>query len=802
MLRNYFKVALRSLLKHKGYSLINIIGLSLGLMAGTLILMYVADELSFDEFHVQKDRLYRVNTSFSANGQGDGGIETNGWPVGKILEKEFPEVESVLYTRSAGYLLVSHEGKLIRQKNHYATPEFFKMFSFPLIKGNPVTALDEPYSVVISEDMEKKYFPDGDALNKTLVFLDTLNFKVTGVMKNIPTNSHIQAEIITSFATYERLESFSYSDGWGQINMRNYVLLKEGVNVQAFADKAKNIYMERVGDMMKQWGVQAYLSFEPFSKIYLHTKSGNGMGPTGSIDRIYLLSAIAFFVILLACINFINLTTARSVHRAKEVGLRKVVGSSRGSLIIQYLSESASITSIGLLVALAVLGIMLPAFNELLEKNYTIAWLLQPHMVIGIMILFIMITILSGYYPAWILSAMKPSEVLKGKMQTSTSGMRLRRGLVIFQFVISTGLVTGTIIVLQQLDYMQQQNLGFQKDQILTLSMSRVTSTNPNAFETFKEELKTLAGIQDISFANAVPGSPGWRGQVAYPEGGAGEQSVSVEYVAVDDRYIDVLGLELIAGRKFDPDRSAELKEGLILNEAAVKTFGWSSPEEAIGKRIASPSGTPAGIVIGVVKDYHQEGLQQKIGPITMDYAPEYAYLYAIQYKAADTQQLIGQISEIWKRHFPSFDLNYSFLDESFERQYQSEKKVAKVFALFATITIIIASIGLLGLVSFMITVRTKEIGVRKLLGASVWSIIQLVNKEFMILVVISVFVSAPAIWYYGQQWLQKFAYRMEINPMIFLITLSIALLLTLAMVSIQSIRAALSNPVDSLRNE
>lgn len=803
MLKNYFKVAIRSLLKYKGYSIINILGLTLGMIAGTLILLYVTDELSFDQFHEKKNRLYRVNTIFNSKDEQGSGNDSNGWPIGKILEKEYPEVEAVLYTRNASFLMINHEGKRFRQKNHFASPEFFHLFTFPMIKGNPSTALQEPNTVVISESMEKKFFGQEDGLNKTLIFADTLNLQVTGVMKDIPSNSHIQADMLLSFATFEQLDrNFSYTEGWGNINVRNYLLLKEGANFDAFAEKSKNIYQERVGEMLKQWGVEAYLSYEPVPQIYLHSKIGNGMGPIGSIDRVYLLSAIAFFVIVLACINFINLTTARSVYRAKEVGLRKVVGSSRCSLVWQYLSESAVITAIALIISVALIGIVLPFFNQLLEKNYSLALLIQPQLLLGVLFLFVLITLLSGYYPAWVLSALKPAEVLKGKIQTSTRGTQLRRGLVVFQFIISTGLVTGTIIVLQQLNYMQNQQLGFNQDQILTLNMARVNSTNENAFETFKTELQKISGVEDVSFANALPGTPGWQGQVAYREGKAGEESVSVEYVAIDERYLNVLGLNLIAGRNFDLNRAAELKAGLILNETAVNVFGWSSPEEAIGKKIESPSGTPAGEVIGVVKNYHQEGLQQKIGPITMAYAPEYSYLYAVRFQAANTQHLLEQINKIWSQQFPTYDFNYFFLNESFARQYQAEQKVARVFGLFAAITIVIASIGLLGLVSFMITVRTKEIGVRKLLGASIWSIIRLVNTELVVLVILAVFISAPLIWYYGEQWLQQFAYRMEMSPVVFIITLSMALLLTLIMVSVQSLKAAWANPVDSLRSE
>ncbi len=803
MLSNYFKIAFRNLVKHKAYASINLVGLSLGLMAGIFIMLFVLDELSYDKFHTKGDRIYRVNTTFYDPGATEGSAnETNGWPVGKILEKEFPEVEAVLYTRSASYLTINYNDKRIRQSLHYATPAFFQLFSFPLIAGNSNTALEDPYNVVISKAMQEKYFPDGQALNKTLVMADTLQFVVTGVMENIPGNSHIQADMLISFATYQKLESFSFDEGWGNINMRNYVLLKEGVDEQAFFEKAKNIYMDRVGDMMKSWGTTAYVEFEPMHDIYLRSEAGNGMGTLGSIKRVYMLIGIAAFVMLLACINFVNLATARSVYRAKEVGLRKVVGSTRGGLIVQFLSESFVLTTLALFIALSLLGVFMPLFNSLLAKSYTLSSLLNSNIVLGVVLLVFLITVLAGYYPAIIMSAMRPATILKGKLQNNKQGVQLRRSLVVFQFVISVALLTGTFVVVKQLNFMQEQSLGFSKDQVLVINSARVNASEPNAFEALKTELEKLAFVSAVSYTNALPGTPGWVGQIAYPEGKDGDETVSVEYMAIDEKYISALGLDLIAGRNFDKSRTQELASGLILNETAVKQFGWDTPEQAIGKKITSPSGTPEGEVIGVVKDYHQSGLQRKVRPVTMDYAPEYSYLFAVRYQTKETQQVIEATANLWKTKFDGYDFNYFFLDESFEKQYQAEQRLAKVLTLFSTITLIIATIGLLGLVSFMVVTRTKEIGIRKVLGANVFSITNMLSKEFLILVLLANVLAAPIVWYVAQEWLQGFAYRMELNPLIFIYTSAVALLLTLVIVSTQTMRAAIANPVNSLRQE
>jgi putative ABC transport system permease protein len=804
MLLNYFKIAFRSLVKFKGYTAINLFGLALGLSAGVLIMLYVLDELSFDKFHAKLDRIYRVETQFiTGDTKGNGSMETNGWAVGTTLKKDFPEVEAVLYSRSANSLLLNYEGKRIRERVHYVTPEFFQMFSFPLVEGNANKVLDDPYSIVITETMAKKYFNGQAALNKTMVFADTLQFVVTGVMKDLPSNSHIQVDMLMSFSTFTSLNpGFDFNGGWGNINMRNYVLLKENVDVEKFKSKAANIYRERAGAMLKDWGVDANVVFMPLSKLYLYSTSGNGLGSLGSISRLYLMSGIALFVILLACINFVNLTTARSVYRAKEVGLRKVVGSTRQGLVRQFLSESLVLTMTALVIGVALAGLLLPVFNQLLAKSYTISALFSPSVLSGVAILLSAVTLLSGYYPAMVLSGMRPAEVLKGKLQSNARGVQLRRALVVFQFVISVSLVLGTLIVINQLNYMQKQELGFAKDEIFVINSARVSSSNPNAFETFKNELKSLSLVDEVTYANSLPGNPGWIGQVAYPEGKSGDDAISVEYMAVDEHYLKTMGLQLIAGSDFSKDRQAQLNDGLILNETAVSMFGWSSPEEAIGKKITSPSSYPAGEVIGVVKDYHQFGLQQKIGPMAMDFNPARADKFAIRYKAANTQDLIAAVNSLWQKSFPGYDFNYFFLDQDFERQYQSEQRLVTVFGLFSIVTIVIAVIGLLGLISFMVAARTKEIGVRKVLGADVLSITTMLSKEFLLLVIISNVVAFPLAWYVASEWLTSFANHAPLNPMLFLITMGIALAITLITISFQTVKAALTDPVKSLRYE
>ncbi|MFO0505460.1 MAG: ABC transporter permease, partial [Chryseotalea sp.] len=541
---------------------------------------------------------------------------------------------------------------------------------------------------------------------------------------------------------------------------------------------------------------------EPLPDVYLKSEAGNALGPIGSIDRIYLLAGIAIFVLILGCINFINLATARSVYRAKEVGLRKVVGSSRSGLLVQFICEAFVIAALAALLAVVLLGLLLPFLNILLNKSYAIQELVQPTLLIYGFTLILAVSVLAGFYPAVVISGMQPAHVLKGKMQTSAKGTKLRQSLVVFQFIIASVLVTGTFIVLDQLRFMQNQNLGFDKERIVVVNAAQVSDASVQSFITFKEEAKKLSFVKEVSLTNAVPAMPGWVGQIAYPEGKAGEQSTSVEYISADEDYINTLALQVIAGETFDVSKPFQLEHGLIINEKAVKEFGWKNAQDAIGKKIDSPSGMPRGEVIGVVKDYHQEGLQNTIRAITIDYQPDYSFLFALKINTPENVNVLAALTQLWNKHFEGNEMSYFFLDERFANQYEQEQRLASILSVFSVITLVIAGIGLLGLVSFLVVARTKEIGIRKVLGAEAGSLVYLLNKEFIVLVLLANALSIPLVWWAAEEWLHSFAYRMQISPMVFAITIVVALVSTLLLVSFQTIRAAFANPVDSLRSE
>jgi len=608
--------------------------------------------------------------------------------------------------------------------------------------------------------------------------------------------------MLASFATYEKLSGwFSYSEGWGNFNVRNYMLLKEGFNIKDIKEKASGIYMDNVGDWLKEMGMEFYVNFIPLNEVYLKSDMPNGFGPKSSIEQVYLVSAIAIFVILLACINFVNLTTARSVYRAKEVGIRKIVGSTRSALFWQFMSEAFILTLIAFSSVAILVDFTLPFFNKLMGKTYELQSLFNSNVLLGLFILIVIVSILAGFYPAMVLSGYKPAEVLKGRMQSSAKGVRLRRWLVVFQFSISGGLVLATLVVLNQLDYMRNQDLGFDKEQILVMDATRVPGSASH--DAFKNSLKSLSGVENVSFTNALPGRPGWQGQWAYPETIEEENQIDTEYMAIDENYISTLGLELIAGTNFDLNNKTELEDGLIINETTVREMGWQTPENAIGKKIVSPSQRPAGIVIGVVKDYHGLGLQNHIWAKVMDYSSQdYGRYYAVRFSTGQTSNLISNAKYLWGENLGDYQFEYFFLDQDFNRQYQSEERLMQVFIIFALLTIVIAGVGLLGLISFIVLSRIKEIGIRRVLGANASSIARLLSKEFVMLVIIANLITFPMVWYFGNKWLNDFAYHLDINPVIFLITLFITLFMAIATVIVQTIKAGRMNPVDVLKAE
>lgn len=804
MLTNYLKIAWRVLNRHRNYSLINIVGLALGLGAGAFALLYGIEENSYDTFHAKGDRIYRVLTSIRANDTPEAPFgNTNGWPVGYTLADQFPEVEEVVYLRSNEGLSFNYKAAYVDEQVRVAGPTFFRVFDFPLIAGDPTTALSKPYSIVLTERMAEKYFPGEEALGKILTANDTVQLLVTGIAKNPPRTSHIQFDMLVSLSTWEaRSGAKIQSEGWFNINMVNYIVLKEDVDVAAFKQKAANLYMEHAGDVFKQFGYSATVDFEPLSKIYLHSTVYNSLGPKGKFQHVLILSGIAVLIIVLASINFINLTTARSIDRAREVGLRKVSGSDRSRLIVQFLSESLVTTGVSLVLAFVLLGLALPKLNLYTNKNFMISDWMDIRVIFATLALWIVVGLCAGFYPAMILSRFAPLQVLRGSFKTSQRGLALRRTLVVAQFFISVILIASVIIIQRQVNFMREQTLGFSKDQVLVVRVGKVAyGSGPEKYPVFKNAMQQNTSVVDVSAANAIPGSNGWRGQVAYPEGKSPEESVDTEYLAVDYNYASLLDLKLVAGRYFR-NEEADRSDGLLINEETARLMGWGTAENAVGKRILSPSGSPAGLVIGVFKDYHQHGLQEKIQPVVMDLEENHLLYYLVKFQPGATQLIIEQTEATWNNLFPGHEFRYTFLDDAFAMQYESEETLNRMFQGFATIAVIIAAIGLFGLSAFMVVHRTKEIGVRKILGAHDFTILTLLSRDFVLWVIVGNVLAWPVLIWVGQEWLQRFAYRTSLSADIILITFLISLVITLLAISYQAIQALRMNPTESLRSE
>jgi len=807
LLPNFLKITVRNFRKNKGYSFINIAGLGIGLACCILIFTYVLDELSYDRFHKNADRIYRVTTEINPP-QSDQiqKLSTVGWPVGRALENNYPGVEKAAYIRSYPEYSIKHEGQYFFENMIYADQAFLELFSFPLLKGNPDNALSAPYSIILTEDLKQKYFGDQPALGKELILRDSLAFTITGIVENVPKNSHIQFDMLVSFATLEAQNpQISGNSGWMNLNMNNYILLNEEADTNTLKESVSGLYSQEIGEQLDQMGYKANLQLEPLTDIYLNSDYGNRLGPISNINYVYLLSAIGLFILGIACINFMNLATARSTERAREVGIRKVVGSNKKTLITQFMTESVITSFLSLFVAFGLIVWFLPEFNLLTGKQFVSAEFFTPSMILYYLIFVFSTGILAGLYPAFVLSGYSPLQVLGSYNVSARGGTAFRKGLVVFQFAISCILILCTLVVLRQLNFMQSQNLGFNSEQVVVMDTRQTSGeTISGRFETIKQELRGNPAVESVSAAHATPGRSGWEGQIAYPEGGTQEESLNTEYLPVDYDYVPTLGLKILAGRNFSRSFQTDAEDALVINKAAVEAFGWETPENAIGKRIESPSGFPAGEVIGVVENYHHHGLQQNIDPIVMDINPGAYRFFAVRLQPGTTAGVINHMEEIWGEFFQGYTFDYFFLDQDFARQYRDEQRLGKIFGVFTALAIFIACLGLFGLATFSARKRAKEIGIRKVMGASASSVVMLLAKDFLLLVGIALLIAGPVSYYTMQQWLQSFANRIEPGAGIFAITAVIALGVAILSVSWQSMRAANQNqnPVNSIRSE
>ena len=793
MIKNYLRVAFRNLWRHKGFSLLNIIGLSVGMTAFFLIFLYVSFEGSYDSFHTKADRIYRIVSDVQTP-TGIQHFSSPPMPATLGMRKQFPEIESVTRLTLGDNWMVIRDKEVFETDNvSIADTSFFHIFDFPLIKGDPKTALAARQSVVLSESNARKFFGNADPMGKVLIMTrDKFPCTVTGVMKDMPENSQFKAEMIISTATFERADS-SFNDQWDNYGWSAYVLLKPGATPAGLQNKFP-AYLDRFGgEAMRKSRMIPTLLLEPLREVYLYSTRDDARN--GHIGNVYIFSIIGAFIVLIAGINFVNLTTARSVERAKEVGIRKVVGAGKWMLAGQFIGESIIICLIAYVLAVGLSSLMLPPFNQLAGKVVSTGIFDHPRYLAVLLAIAVLIGFFAGLYPALVLSSFRPVAVLKGRFSTGTRGIVLRKGLVIVQFTIAIGLMIATLVVYFQLNYMQNQDLGFSKEQKLIMD-----TRNDSAKMAFKQALSSIPGVLANTLAGNVPGL------FAYPndavlENGHGEmQTTSNIAYLVDYDYISQMGMKIMAGRDFSREFGMDTSQAMIINETAVRQLGYSSPDKAIGKRFSQFGGN--GTIIGVVKDFHLRSLQDPIRACTMRVAPNNCDLICATIDSRRAPETLRAVEAKWKTMVTDRPFSYFFLDEFFNRQYKSEEHFGRLFLNFAVLAIFISCLGLMGLAAYSTIQRTKEIGVRKVVGASVGNIVYLLSRDFLVLVGWAFVVAAPTTWMFIRGWLNGFAYRITTYWWIFVLAGITALIIALAAVSYQAIRAALVNPVNSLRSE
>lgn len=801
MFKNYLKITIRNLIRNKMYSFLNIAGLAIGIACCILILLYVQDELSFDRFHEKADRIYRINTHFEIP-ERKMHFATTAHIQGPMLKEEFPEVENyVTFNQYGSRKIIRYKDTTFyEEKFLYASHSLFDVFSFKLIKGSPEDALVKPNSVIITEEMAEKYFGSEDPIGKSLrVNVDSL-FAVTGVLENIPRTSHFRPDFIASFITLKLEPSGNIAaDMVNNIDYFTFLLLREGADYKEFEQKLVPYIDKHLSGLLKILSGKSWLEVQPLTEIYLHSEVDAEMERTSDLSYVYLFSGIGIFIILLACLNFMNLSTARSANRAKEVGLRKVVGAQRGQLIKQFLGESMILTGIALVLAILLVTLTMPLFRNISAKDLTMDYLTNPVLLAGFFVLFLVVGLIGGSYPAFYLSAFRPVEVLQGKLRKSAKKSILRIVLVSFQFTVSIVLIIGTLIVQKQLNYVRSSNLGYDKDHVIAVRMRNAETRKK--YEAIKNELMRHPDIVNVSASSNLP--LGQTGYSAHHVAGKPADEVTMFFVqAMDQEFIDTYKMKIVQGRNFSKEYPTDPEEAVIINEAALRKLGWhDDPLDKEIERFMSITERRGYQVIGVVQDYHFQSLHEEIQPLIIYNTPPFSRL-SVRIRPENVQETIGFLESKWTEFDSQYPFEYVFVDEEYDALYRAEERMGKLFGYFTALAILIGCLGLFGLASFTAEQRTKEIGIRKALGASVSGLILLMVREFTKWVLLAVVIAWPVGYIVMRSWLQNFYYRTGMGLSLFLLAALLALVISVLTVGYQAVKAALANPIESLRYE
>ena len=804
MLLSYLKIAFRAIARQKGYAAINIIGLALGISVCVLITLYVIDELNYDRSYPNADRIYRIDGDVKFQGQSFQ-MAVSPPPMVPTLKAEFPEIEDATRFRNTGVWNFTVGDKTFREERvAYSDPSFFNIFSVQITLGNGVQALTQPLSMVISEEVAQKYFGSENPIGKRLKGDDNKIYTVGAVMKGFPRNSHIHFRVLISMESYPN----SKSNEWAGNNYNSYILLKNGVKPESVNDKFPGIVRKYVAPVLesalhisydKLLRDGNYLKFSLFPLTDIHLYSGNKLAeisPNGSVQYVLIFTAVAAFVLLIACVNFMNLSTARAANRAKEVGIRKTLGGQRRQLIIQFLAESSMMVFTALVLALCIIEVVLPLFNNLSGKELSRSALLEPQFLGSTSVLFLVVSLLAGAYPALVLSGFQPVKVLKGDKSGASKNTTLRSTLVVVQFTASVALVIGTLVIFSQLQFIQQKSLGYNREQILLVDDP--SSLSDGSALRFKQEVARISGVNSVTVSDYLPTGGSRNNSILLA--GNDQVSSSVQQWWIDTDYIPTLGMEIVQGRNFNASLASD-SLAVIINEAAAKKFYGA--ENPIGKTVRSPNDNQkyTYTIIGVVRDFHFESLRQTINPLVMFCGTKFGDA-AIRFNASEAESVLAQVESTWKRLSPGKPFEYRFMSDSFREIYKSEQRIGSILGVFTVLAIVIACLGLFGLAAFTAEQRTKEIGIRKVLGASVASIIALLSKDFLKLVGIAIVIATPLSYWGMGKWLQDFAYRVELSWWLFAVAGVAAVVIAFITVASQAWRAAGANPVQSLRSE
>jgi putative ABC transport system permease protein len=792
MFKNYIKTAFRSLLKNKGFTIINVFGLALGLATCLLILFYVFDELSYDRYNTKYRQIYRVNTELKYHGTTTS-YATAAAPVGNALVSNYPEVEgSVRLTPALNLRFKKGNEIIVEDRTIYCDAGIFNIFTLPMIDGDPKTALKDPKSIVITESVAKKYFNRTNVVGQTLMLITDSSFrKIAGVIRDMPAQSHFIADF------FLKLDP-PHGNGWNSLSPFNtYIILKPGADTKTLEAKFVALMRRNLNtasfnyDKFEKKGNYMRLNLIPLKDIHLQSNRINEIGANGNIQYIYIFSGIAIFILVLACINFMNLSTARSANRAREVGVRKVLGSSRKYLIAQFLSESIMVTFSAVVIALLAAWALLPLFNNISGKDMAIAFQTFKWLLPLLLAITFVVGILAGSYPAFFLSGFKPVNVLKSKISTGFKGGALRSFLVVMQFSISISLVIGTMVIYGQLTYIQNKDLGYSREQVLIIKNAHAL----NDPKILKQEIKQIQGVINATLTSHLPvGGIKWPNQFISKEAKSSDMLGAVW--TVDEDYLNTLGMKLLQGRNFSGQNLTD-SSAVIINETAVRVFGYGN--DPLNKPFYSGKKCH---IIGVVKDFNFTSLRDNISPLAMVMDNDWMASLSVKVNTNNLPALINQLERKWKDLAPNSQFEYSFMDEGFNALYKNEQRMGKLFIIFTTLAIIIACLGLFGLAAYAAEQRNREIGIRKVLGANVSTLVAMLSKDFIKLVFISIIIATPLAWWVMQKWLQGFAYRQNIQWWVFVVTGFGAVIIAFITVSFQSIKAALANPVESLRSE